>query len=285
MNCYLCSSTSFEQIKMGVRDNAELLVIKCVKCGLVTLNSFNHIDEKFYENSNMHSSKIEISNWLKETEKDDNRRFLYLQDKIKNKSILDFGSGNGGFLFKAREISKKAVGIEPEKQFKSFFKKHNLKVIGSLKELEGQTFDIITAFHVFEHLKDPLETLKALKFHIVDEGEIIIEVPNSDDALLTFYNSNAFSNSTYWSQHLFLFNEKTLTDLIQKSGFKINYIDQIQRYPLSNHLYWLSKGLPNGQNKYSIFNDEILNKQYIKILKREKICDTLLISIKKQRTA
>ena len=45
-----------------------------------------------------------------------------------------------------------------------------------------------------------------------------------------------------------------------------------------------SKGLPNGQNKYSIFNDEMLNKEYIKILKNEKICDTLLISVKKERT-
>ena len=78
-----------------------------------------------------------------------------------------------------------------------------------------------------------------------------------------------------------MFNEKTLTDLIKKSEFKINYIEQIQRYPLSNHLYWLSKGLPNGQNNYSIFNNEKLNYEYDKVLKREKMCDTLLVSIKK----
>ena len=281
MKCYLCFSSSFEEIKKGVRDNNELSVIKCNICGLVTLNSFKHIDDKFYENSNMHQSKVDISNWLKETEKDDSRRYLFLLDSIKNKSILDFGTGNGGFLFKAREISKNAYGVEPEMQFKKFFSKNKLKVLNLLEDLNEEKFDLITAFHVFEHLKDPLETLKNLKPYLAEKGEIIIEVPNSDDALLSFYNSNTFSDFTYWSQHLFLFNEKTLTDLIKKSEFKINYIEQIQRYPLSNHLYWLSKGLPNGQNNYSIFNNEKLNYEYDKVLKREKMCDTLLMSIKK----
>ena len=279
MKCYLCNSSSFNLIKKGVRDNNDLSVLSCNNCGLVSLDSFNHIDENFYENSNMHSTKVDISNWLKETEKDDNRRYLYLLEKIKNKKILDFGAGNGGFLFKAKVVANDVFGIEPEMQFKSFFKKNKLKIFKSLEDLNDEKFDLITAFHVFEHLKYPLDILKNLKPHLAENGQIIIEVPNSDDALLSFYNSKPFSDFTYWSQHLFLFNEKTLTDLIEKSEFKINYIKQIQRYPLSNHLHWLSKGLPNGQNNYTIFNNKKLNDEYEKILKREKICDTLLVSI------
>ena len=279
MKCYLCNSSSFNLIKKGVRDNNDLSVLSCNNCGLISLDSFNHIDENFYENSNMHSTKVDISNWLKETEKDDNRRYLYLLEKIKNKKILDFGAGNGGFLFKAKEVANDVFGIEPEIQFKSFFKKNKLKILKSLEDLNDEKFDLITAFHVFEHLKDPLDILKNLKPHLAEKGQIIIEVPNSDDVLLSFYNTKPFSDFTYWSQHLFLFNEKTLTDLIEKSEFKINYIKQIQRYPLSNHLHWLSKGLPNGQNNYTIFNNKKLNDEYEKILKREKICDTLLVSI------
>ena len=279
MKCYLCNSSSFNLIKKGVRDNNDLSVLSCNNCGLISLDSFNHIDENFYENSNMHSTKVDISNWLKETEKDDNRRYLYLLEKIKNKKILDFGAGNGGILFKAKVVANDVFGIEPEMQFKSFFKKNKLKIFKSLEDLNDEKFDLITAFHVFEHLKYPLDILKNLKPHLAENGQIIIEVPNSDDALLSFYNSKPFSDFTYWSQHLFLFNEKTLTDLIEKSEFKINYIKQIQRYPLSNHLHWLSKGLPNGQNNYTLFNNQKLNHEYEKILKREKICDTLLVSI------
>ena len=281
MKCYLCNSTSFNLIKKGVRDNNDLSVLSCNNCGLVSLDSFNHIDENFYENSNMHSTKVDISNWLKETEKDDNRRYLDLLEKIKNKKILDFGAGNGGFLFKAKEVANDVFGIEPEMQFKSFFKKNKLNILNSLDELKSKKFDLITAFHVFEHLKEPLKILNDLMPHVSEKGEIIIEVPNCDDALLSYFNSDAFSNFTYWSQHLFLFNEKTLTDLVKKANYKINYINQVQRYPLSNHLYWLSKALPNGQSKYSIFNNEKLNVEYEKVLKKEKICDTLLISISK----
>jgi 2-polyprenyl-3-methyl-5-hydroxy-6-metoxy-1,4-benzoquinol methylase len=281
MKCYLCNSTSFNLIKKGVRDNNDLSILSCNNCGLVSLDSFNHIDENFYENSNMHSTKVDISNWLKETEKDDNRRYLDLLEKIKNKKILDFGAGNGGFLFKAKEVANDVFGIEPEMQFKSFFKKNKLNILNSLDELKSKKFDLITAFHVFEHLKEPLKILNDLMPHVSEKGEIIIEVPNCDDALLSYFNSDAFSNFTYWSQHLFLFNEKTLTDLVKKANYKINYINQVQRYPLSNHLYWLSKALPNGQSKYSIFNNEKLNVEYEKVLKKEKICDTLLISISK----
>ena len=281
MKCYLCNSSSFNLIKKGVRDNNDLSVLSCNNCGLVSLDSFNHIDENFYENSNMHSTKVDISNWLKETEKDDNRRYLDLLEKIKNKKILDFGAGNGGFLFKAKEVANDVFGIEPEMQFKSFFKKNKLNILNSLDELKSKKFDLITAFHVFEHLKEPLKILNDLMPHVSEKGEIIIEVPNCDDALLSYFNSDAFSNFTYWSQHLFLFNEKTLTDLVKKANYKINYINQVQRYPLSNHLYWLSKALPNGQSKYSIFNNEKLNVEYEKVLKKEKICDTLLISISK----
>jgi 2-polyprenyl-3-methyl-5-hydroxy-6-metoxy-1,4-benzoquinol methylase len=281
MKCYLCNSKSFLKIKQGVRDNKDLSVIKCNNCGLVTLNSFDHIHEKFYENSNMHSKKIKISDWLSQTKKDDDRRLSFLLEKMKNKNILDFGCGNGGFLLNAQEISNNVVGIEPEMQFKNFFKKQKVRVYDSLTDIHEIKFDLITAFHVFEHLKDPLEILKSLSPFLAEGGEIIIEVPNSDDILLSLYKSNEFSDFTYWSQHLFLFNEKTLTDLISKSEFRINWIEQIQRYPISNHLYWLSKGLPNGHNIYSIFNNNKLNQEYSKVLKQEKMCDTLLLSIKK----
>ena len=146
MKCYLCNSKSFLKIKQGVRDNKDLSVIKCNNCGLVTLNSFDHIHEKFYENSNMHSKKIKISDWLSQTKKDDDRRLSFLLEKMKNKNILDFGCGNGGFLLNAQEISNNVVGIEPEMQFKNFFKKQKVRVYDSLTDIHEIKFDLITAF-------------------------------------------------------------------------------------------------------------------------------------------
>ena len=283
MDCYLCGNQHFKKKKNGVRDNLKVNIIECCNCGLVTLDSFSHITENFYEDSKMHDSPVSIKDWLKETEKDDDRRSNDLSEIIINKNILDFGCGNGGFLFKIKKSSKNANGIELENQFKPFFKNNGLEVYNSIQHIKDSSkikFDIITAFHVFEHLKDPLQTLEELEKLLCDDGQIIIEVPNANDALLSLYNCKSFADFTYWSQHLFLFNEKTIKMLIEKSSFKINWIKQIQRYPLSNHLYWLSKNSPGGHEVWNFFDNKI-NKLYTSALAKRGLCDTIIISISK----
>jgi len=169
-----------------------------------------------------------------------------------------------------------------EESLKKHFKENDLIVWPSLEELiikKEIKFDLITAFHVFEHLAEPITILKNLSKLLTREGEIIIEVPSSDDALLTLYQNEEFSNFTYWSQHLYLFNNKTMEDLIKKSRLKLNWIKQIQRYPLSNHLYWLSKGKPGGQKIWTFFEDKELNDNYCKTLASIGKCDTILVSV------
>jgi len=52
--CYLCSGTKFKKRPGSVRDRPELKVFECDSCGLVFLSSFDHIGDRFYENSGMH---------------------------------------------------------------------------------------------------------------------------------------------------------------------------------------------------------------------------------------
>ena len=81
---------------------------------------------------------------------------------------------------------------------------------------------------------------------LAKNGRMVIEVPSSEDVLLTLYDSEAFQRFTYWSQHLYLFNAETLRKLAEQAGLRIVSIQQYQRYPLSNHLYWLSQDKPGG---------------------------------------
>lgn len=69
---------------------------------------------------------------------------------------------------------------------------------------QNKNYDLITAFHVVEHLPDPRTTLKELSSLLSPEGYLIIEVPSSEDALITLYDCDAFQKFTYWSQHLYL---------------------------------------------------------------------------------
>ena len=283
MNCYLCGSSNFKTRPGSVRDNDKVSVLECCDCGLVFLDNDKHIDENFYKNSGMHGETIDYNEWLLETKSDDFRRFSAFKEKITNKVVLDFGCGIGGFLDLAKEFCKESYGLELELGLAESFKQRGLKVFSDYESLANSEikFDIITAFHVVEHLKDPAKTLHDLSLLLNDGGELIVEVPSSADALLTLYECDPFQNFTYWSQHLFLFNSSTFEKLSRKADLTLQWVKNIQRYPLSNHLHWLSKGFPGGHQKWSFLNSPSVNIAYEEVLASLGMTDTIIGSFKR----
>ncbi len=282
-NCYLCGSTKHNTLCNGTRDLPNVDVLKCSECGLVFLSSFNHIDDNFYENSKIHEN-LDINEWIKSTENDDNRRYHNLINLFNCKrvvNIMDFGAGNLNLLTKLRAgfPNLNLLAVEPEKRIKSPHK--NIIKVESIDQVEHSNFDIITMFHTIEHLRDPINTLALLKDKLDVDGRLIIETPNSDDALISLYECNAFKKYTYWGCHLYLFNNYTLKIISQKAGFKNIIINQIQRYPIINHLYWLSVGLPGGHIKWREINDDRLNESYNNWLSSMSMCDTLYAELRK----
>ncbi len=282
--CYLCGGTEFNKRPGSVRDRPELEVLECASCGLVFLSSFDHIEDFFYENSEMHGEEmLDTKTWLRETAWDDERRFQYFKSVLPNRSLIDFGCGAGGFLLKARELAVIAHGVEPETCLNSHYESSDLTVFQNLSDIpndiRGGGYDIITMFHVLEHIPDPRSVLRELSEMLASDGQIIVEVPNADDALLTFYNNNPFSHFTYWSCHLFLYTAKTLQMLFDQMNLKVNYIKQVQRYPLSNHLYWLANGKPGGHQKWHFLNSPELHAAYEKQLAAIGKCDTIVASV------
>jgi len=121
-----------------------------------------------------------------------------------------------------------------------------------------------------------------LKNHLSKEGQIVVEVPSSSDALLTLYDCDAFQRFSYWSQHLYLFNAATFERLAHQVGLKILAIKQFQRYPLSNHLHWLSRGKSSGQSVWHFLDSDELHQAYAGALARIGGCDTLIAYLKAQ---
>ena len=271
--CRLCGSDKIDLIKRGVRDNAEIDVFKCQKCGLEFLSQTSQADEEFYTHGGMHCA-YNTESWFKNTYTDDYRRALFLKNIIRNKNVLDFGTGNGGFLIQADKFAKNVYGCDLDVSLDEHYKAHNLNVKHSIEDF-GQNFDVITMFHVLEHIELPEKVLEGLKKYLNKNGKLIIEVPNSDDALLTFYKSEAFKNFTYWSCHLYAYNSKNVKTVLKNSGYKINRIEYVQRYPYTNHKGWLKDKLLGGHKKYK--TNEFINTLYKLVLKFTKKTDTLLI--------
>jgi len=280
MKCYLCGSYNYKLREGQVRDNKQLDIYECNNCSLVFLSSAEHINENYYEESNM-SDGLNVQEWLNETYVDDNRRFEFVKEMIINKDIVDFGSGVGGFLLRAKEIAKSITGIELDNKIREHYKKNEINRITDINSLEDNSCDIITAFHVIEHLNDPVDILKLLVSKLKMGGRLIVEVPNSNDALLTIYKNKSFSEFTYWSPHLFLYNSNTLGLLFDKvGGVNMEFCKYIQRYSLSNHLYWLSNNKPGGHQKWGNFIDSPeLTKAYESQLSSIGATDTVIAQL------
>lgn len=275
-NCSLCQSKNIIIRYPYVRDSKKLQVLECKDCGLVFLSSFEHVTDGFYEESGMLNGTVDLKKYRQQSYKDDNRRANSLREKLIGKKVLDFGCGAGGFLHLIQSFTNIAVGVELDRHINRTINNEGIQCFSNIEKIEG-TYDVITLFHVLEHLVNPQEILNQLKEYLNPNGIIIIEVPNADDALLTLYKSKEFADFTYWSCHVYLYNSYTLKKLLEQAGYKVKLVKQIQRYPLRNHLYWLSQGKPGGHNQFGMLDNVILDHEYENTLAAIGKCDTLML--------
>jgi cyclopropane fatty-acyl-phospholipid synthase-like methyltransferase len=207
-----------------------------------------------------------------------------LEDNYEIKSVLDFGCGSGEML---QELSAEyhTMGIEPD----AISRKEAEKTVGlglvfqssEAALAQGIQVDAITLFHVIEHFYYPSQELEKIHKLLVPGGLLIVETPNSCDALLTDYDSSEFQNFTYWSHHPMLHSPESLNLLLERNQFKILHSTGVQRYDLGNHLYWLSAGRPGGHEYWKEkFSKETL-QSYARDLIASKKCDTLWIVAEK----
>lgn len=284
MQCKLCGSDDLVCIHRGTRDVPELNVMKCAQCGLVQLDNIQYNTDSNYSEGGMLKNTYSVTSdencdiswdiWLKETEQDDIRRYQALEEICRGKKVLEFGCGNGGFLRRIRGVASHAVGIELMDEAREHIREEGIDAFKSLDEID-EKYDVVCMFMVIEHLNNPDEVLKKICSILNTNGMLIVETVNSDDALISKYECEKFMDFTYWSEHVILFNSYTLEKLIKRNGFSTSINTQIQRYPLSNHLYWLSKGKPGGHKQWEEFNGKTLNNLYALQLIEMGLADTL----------
>ena len=196
---------------------------------------------------------------------------------IRNKKWLDFGCGMGGLLRLMRNDAPDLAGIEIQPGPRRYLHEQGLPCFDTIAEIADESWDIITLFHVFEHLSNPIETLKQISKKLKHGAELIIEVPHARDALLSLYDSEVFKKFTFWSQHLILHTRDSLARFVcDVAGLKLIAIEGLQRYPLSNHLHWLAKSLPGGHQKWAFLNNSLLQDAYSKTLQSIDATDSLI---------
>jgi 2-polyprenyl-3-methyl-5-hydroxy-6-metoxy-1,4-benzoquinol methylase len=146
------------------------------------------------------------------------QRFSRLSKLLpKGARCLDAGSSSGEFVYLLSKRGFDARGVEANLPYAKYSQKElGISVsISPFSEYESdEKFDLITMFHVLEHLEYPVRDLCCLAGFLKPGGKLVIEVPN------ILYPNMAFSHKWH-PGHLFSFTDQSLSMLLQKSGFKV----------------------------------------------------------------
>ena len=285
LNLKLIKRKNLEVFSSRTRD-MRIAVLKDTISNVIFLSSINHSYkvykkeiaqfEKQSKKNNISVDKIGKKRVKFISPNDDLRRYSYIKNKIKNKSVLDFGCGIGTFLSLAKKVASEFNGYEVNIPL---IKKLNnrFKLFTSLDSI-NKSYDFITMFHVLEHLPDPIIVLKKIRNNLKKNGKIIIEIPHSKDLL---FNLDEFKKFSLWSEHLVLHTEKSIKKILIVSGYKNIKVEYIQRYNFLNHFRWFLEQKPQGHTIYKKYNDQSLINSYEKFLKKNKLTDTLLVTASK----
>ncbi len=263
-----------------VRDREDVGVLRCKKSGVIFLDRVDHVASSYYEakEGTSYWSSADRDAGLKETWEDDHRRSEQIKALVTGKHYADVGSGMGGILDLVKPWAKDIHAVEPQKDIRNTLSRLGYNAHDSIETLAklDVKFDLVTLFHVFEHITEPLQSLRNLNKAMAPGGKIFIEVPHAGDALINAFDLDAFKKFTFWSEHLILHTRQSLAAFLDAAGFKNVKVEGFQRYPLANHLLWLKEGLPGGQNKFHQFRDPALEKAYADTLNDIDQTDTII---------
>ncbi|MBE5528325.1 hypothetical protein A9J41_12480 [Laribacter hongkongensis] len=166
--------------------------------------------------------------------------------------LLEVGASSGQFLVHVKGKVAEVNAIELDKACCAFLG-GELGIAAEAEFLEksrfaDQTYDMVCAFQVIEHVEHPAEFLKTLRQVTKKGGTLFIEAPNLHDPLLSVWGVPTYQKFFYHSAHLHYFTEASLRKVAQDAGFHPDQIEIsfTQDYNVLNHLHWIMNDGPQA---------------------------------------
>lgn len=228
MNCKVCSKhlkSSLRASSLDYSDSHSYNVCFCNNCNIAFTNCSGADFEYLYNNGQYNPIKNRFVELIRPlfyiTEI---LKALSLRISIKNDKLLEIGCGKGFFLSAAKTVGFNIFGIEPSTRSYKFAESlHGKKIKNTFLENYFSEctykYDIIYAFHVLEHVKDPEHFLSMAIQMLETNGYLCISVPN--------YNSfqfRLFKNRWYHldvPRHLNHFTYESLNLLFNRLNYHI----------------------------------------------------------------
>ena len=134
-------------------------------------------------------------------------------------NLLDIGAGTGDFLATAKKVGWQITGIEPNEKAKAISISKGVSLAENLENIASHSFDVITMWHVLEHVPDLENQIKTLKRLVKPNGTIIIAVPNYKSFDAKYYG--AFWAAYDVPRHLWHFSKISIEKLFAKEDMKL----------------------------------------------------------------
>ena len=277
IECNFCNKNEFNFLFKGhdylsfSRNNFK--VKQCKNCGIISLNPRPKDMMPFY-------SKYHSGDLAKDSFSFLSKDMVKLTKRSKrNGKVLDIGCGKGKFLFNMKKTGWDVYGNELSSSSCEYAKNEfGLKNVfnGDLLSLDlpANFFDLITLWHVLEHLDKPHDTLNKIYKLLKENGLLIIESPNFCSIQSRIFKDKWFSLDL--PRHLYQFSPSTLKKCLNKSRFEIVKRDYIVNPRINfvsfkiSLLRWLGiQRLPKilHSNKFNANVDLINNKTSPKFLR------------------
>jgi 2-polyprenyl-3-methyl-5-hydroxy-6-metoxy-1,4-benzoquinol methylase len=151
-----------------------------------------------------------------------NKLQLINSEQVSKGSLLDIGAGTGDFLSVAKNGGWDTTGIEPSDKAKAIAITKGISFVHSTKELADASFDVISMWHVLEHVPDLEYQIKELKRLLKPSGTLIVAVPN-------FKSFDAKHYGAFWAAydvpiHFWHFSKKAIKLLFQKENMQLQKV-------------------------------------------------------------
>lgn len=218
---------------------------RCTDCGFLFTQDFPVEAEigRYYETPDYIShtdtkkgAMNSVYHWVRNYMLGRKARLVEHEAHRKEGRLLDIGTGTGYFADTMLRRGWQVEAVEKNAQTRDFAKQHfglDVKPDTALKDFAPGSFDVITLWHVMEHLEHLNETWETLHSLLTEKGVLIVAVPNCS-------SFDAQKYGAYWAaydvpRHLWHFTPATILQLGSKHGFIM-----AERHPMPFDAFYVS---------------------------------------------
>jgi SAM-dependent methyltransferase len=252
VSCLLCGSVEAVPVarsRVQVMDSDESFTfVRCAACGLVYLNPRVPADAlpRYYGPDYLpHRAASAWGRWAPLVRRSQERMDLSRLRLIRREralgpanAVLDVGCGRPTFLRALhRATGARAVGVDAAaawRQSPGEWSGVELVQCDLNESAIDGTFDVITCWHVVEHLYDPVKTLRTLRERARPGATLVVEVP--DYGSLTRKLQGAYWGGYHTPRHTAAYTAPRLRALLQRSGWCVQR--QLRYGTLDPYVLW-----------------------------------------------